>query len=357
MLPPATHLAEITYKDIIPIHGSRSGYVKCRLVHFLNNRSFVQPDILFGSRTKEFYLPRFFDPNRNGYFGDASSDFCKFPMVVGNHIAVWVAFFERDKIKTCFDGSVIYRCRFSKYDGEGDLPPDGKWRRHDSEFQLRLYHHTNEAGLAGIRSSRSVWSSRRNIQGDKWLLNGAYGYFTTLPRIRDEADLLDIAMSSSGLTGLIPTNAPYHPRYASFVQIPTQSAAQRSRTVTVWIDSEYLAPNHLWLHIPMDEPAYYEVVLPKVLRVGVQPGTDMTLDGNLLRVASERRRVFRYIIVGNADTHEGLTAPYHEEETSSIAAVENIGVDDDIIAFWRRNANTNLFDGREIEHAELRALS
>jgi hypothetical protein len=313
----------------------------------------VQPDILFGSRRNEFFLPRFFDPNFNGYFGHPDADFCRFSMVVGNKIAVWVVFFERDKIKTCFDGSVIYRCRFSKYDGEGSLPSDGRWRSRNNEFQLRLYHHTNEAGFSGIHKSQSIWGSHRNIQGDKWLLNCAYGYFTTLPRILKETDLWEIAMSSSGLTGLIPTNAPYHPRYATLVQIPKQTAVQRSRTLTVWIDCEYLSPNHLWCHKPKDQADYYEVVLPKILRVGLCNGTDMRLEGNLIRVATEARRVFRYVIVGDADTHEGLAAPYQEEETKSIAAVENIGADDDVIAFWKRKANTNQFDGQEIELAKV----
>jgi hypothetical protein len=120
----------------------------------------------------------------------------------------------------------------------------------------------------------------------------AYGYFTSLERILAEGDLNAIAMSSSGLTGLIPTNAPYHPRYARMVAIPRQAVADRARTLALWVDWELLAPNHLWLHRPTANFAHYEIVLPKVSRVGIRPGDNLQLVAKQVEVAEPSRQFF-----------------------------------------------------------------
>lgn len=343
----------IGFRDILMSNALKPGLIKCRLIH-MDGRSVVQPDVLFGDTyQKRFFVPKFFDPNQIGFIEDVENDFCRFTLVTENAVTLRVGFFGRDRIKTCPDGSVIYRCKFVRVDGLENPKPTGIWRKRAGAFQLRLFHHTDEVGYQGISSSKEIWGSRRNIQGNLWLNNIAYGYFTSLDRIRTEEDLLEIAMSSSGLTGLVPTNAPFHPLYARMVQIPLQTAAQRSHPMTFWIDCEILSPNHLWIHRPMNRPAYYEIVLPKVFRVGVRPDTNLLIKGQEILVPPANQRVFQYVIVGDADTHEGLAAPYHEEETTSVAAVEQLEPDDDIIAFWKRHANTNQFDGRVIEHARL----
>lgn len=351
-----SELRVIGYEELLMQSDWKHGYIKCRLIH-LDGRSVIQPDILFGDRMRgHFFIPHFFDPNQIAFFEGGEEDFCRLTVVVRNAVCLRVGFFKRDHLVTFADGSVIYKCVFSKIDGDGDPPVDGRWRqRGDQRFQLKLFHHTNETGHQGITESCEIWGSRRNIQGNLWLNNIAYGYFTNLPAIRTEVDLLEIAMSSSGLTGLIPTNAPYHPRYATMVHIPQQMAADRSLSMSFWIDADLIAPNHLWIHRPMDQPAYYEAVLPRVFRVGVKPDATLLIDGQEIRVPEQDQKLFEYVIVGNADTHEGLEAPYHEEETTDVAAIERFAADDEIIGFWQRNANTNQFDGRIIEHAELDA--
>ena len=334
----------------------KHGYIKCRLIH-LGGRSVIQPEILFGNRYHgQFYIPQFFDPNQIAFFVGGAEDFCRLTLIVRDRILIRAGFFKREHFVTFPDGSVIYKCVFTIIDGEGDPQIDGRWRqRAEDRFQLKLFHHTNEKGYQGITESRSIWGSRRNIQGNLWLNNIAYGYFTNLPAIRTETDFLEIAMSSSGLTGLVPTNATYHPNYATMVRIPQQMAADRSRTMPYWIDADLIAPNHLWIHRPMNQPAYYEIVYPRVFRIGVQPDAILVIDGQEISVPESDRKLFEYVIVGDADTQEGLQAPYHEEETTDIAAIERLAVDDEIIGFWQRNANSNQFDGRIIEHAQLDA--
>lgn len=287
------------------------------------------------------------------FFDEDGDNHCRLQIVTQNAVLLLVVFFARDRIKVYSDGSVLYRCRFTKLDGSEKPMPTGSWRERDDTLELRLFHHTNAEGRAGIESSKEIWGSRRNIQGNRWLENIAYGYFTSVPTIRAEEDLIAIAMSSSGKTGLMPTNTPYEVKYATLVPIPPQTAAQRSHALTFWVDCSLLAPNHLWMHQPTGKPAYYEIVLPKVFRVGLQVGKSILVDGNEVQVPPADRKEFSYVIVGDADSQEGLEAPYNEEKTTKVARIESIGLNDDIIAFWKRNGNTDQFSGRIIEQAEL----
>lgn len=347
------HEGDLTIVDMLGHERFKSGLVKCRLLH-MDGRSVVQPDVLLRSSIlgNRFYIPKFFDPNQIGFFSDARNDFCRFSMVTQNEVVLRIGFFARDRVRTCADGSVIYKCHFSRLGGEGPPKASGSWREQAGRYQLKLFHHTNQTGYDGINASGVIWGSRRNIQGTRWLKNIAYGYFTSLEKIRTERDLSEIAMSSSGLTGFVPTNAPYHPAYASVLPIPLQTAADRARTLALWVDCELLAPNHLWLHKPMNEPAYYEIVLPKVFRVGLAQGAEIQIVDNQVRVAEVARRNFAYVIVGDADTHAGLQAPFHEEETVEVAAVEQLRNDQEIVECWKRLANTNQFDHRDLEYAQ-----
>lgn len=343
----------LTIADVLETKRFKSGIVKCRLIH-MDGWSVVQPDVLLSSdhRGRKFYVIKFFDPNQIGIFEDPKNNFCKFTVVTEDEILLRIVFFARNRIRTCADGSVIYKCHFSRIIGNASPEPSGIWREREGKYQLKLFHHTNEAGYAGISASSEIWGSRRNIQGNLWLNNIAYGYFASVERIRTEDDLSAIAMSSSGLTGFIPTNAPYHPMYASMVPIPQQTTADRARTLALWVDCELLAPNHLWLHKPMDRPAYYEVVLPKVFRVGLRPGDNLQIVADQVVVAEQSRRILEYVIVGDADTHSGLEAPFHEEETTQVAAVEQLRADQEVIECWKRLANTNQFDSRVLDYAE-----
>ena len=341
--------------DLLMGANPQRGFIKCRLLH-MNGISVIQPDILFGDNSRKgFFSPRFFDPNQISFFEDGIDDFCRLTLVTSNKVCLRVAFYKRDWLATNPDGSAIYRCVYGKVDGPSPPKPDGRWRRRGSKFQLFLYHHTDRDGAKGIATSHTLWGSRRNIQGNLWLRNISYGYFTCIDKIKSEIELLEIAMSSSGLTGLVPTNAPYHPLYARMIRIPVQMAAQRSEALGFWIDSALIAPNHLWLHKPLDKPAYYEIVLPKVFRVGVRAGANLNIIGNEISVPTNDRKIFEYVIVGNAEDYYGLEAPYHEEDTTSLALIDKLAHDEEIIGCWKRKANTNQFDGRAVEHAELEA--
>lgn len=345
----------IDYPDALGAEDYRRGYIKCRLVH-MEDRSFVMPDVLFsnGSR-KKYFTPQFFQPNQIAFFGgDGAADFCRLTVELIGKVDVEVAFFMRALVRRCADNSFIYKCAFRQVDGKL-LPKEaqGDWRFRRGRFEISVFHHTNRVAEAGINSSGEIWSSAWNIQGTTELKNVAYAYFTSLPRIETLHHLREVAMAEDGITHFLPTNAPMDAQFAVGLQVYRQRTVDRDRSLRFWVDVETVAPSHLWLHVPMSEPAYYEIVLPRVLRVGVSPGRTIPFKGMAITIRPEDCKYSGYVIVGNADTQEGLVAPYREEETQSLAKVDEIPPGSEIIARWHEKQNTHLYSDIDVELAEL----
>jgi hypothetical protein len=339
------------YADVLGATDFRQGYIKCRLVH-LADKSFVIPDILLASGLhKKFFSPRFFQPNQILWFGgDGSGDFCRFVITLGGNVDVNVAFFRKGVVKQCADNSLIYKCAFRPVNN-GEAPvSQGVWRRRDDRFEIALFHHTDAAGEAGIRASKEIWSSPKNIQGVRKLSNVAYGYFTSLPRITSTFDLWEIAMSDSGYTHFLPTNAPPDAQFAHALNVYQQDGWDRNRPLRFWVNLEVIAPNHLWLHKPEGDATYYEVVLPRVFRVGVEPGRALPIRGTLLDVMPSDCKRLGFVIVGDADTENGLKAPFHEEETLELAKIDEIPKGNEIIGRWQDMQNRFLFSDMKVEY-------
>ena len=218
---------------------------------------------------------------------------------------------------------------------------------------MALYHHTNEAGEAGIKSSGEIWSSAWNIQGTTELKNIAYGYFSCIPKIENIHHVREIAMSDDGIIHFLPTNAPLDAQFAHPLKVYRQTTADRNHSLKFWVNAETVSPSHLWLHRPMSQSAYYEIVLPKVFRIGVEPGQTIPFRGTALTLKPENCKNLAYVIVGDADTQEGLTAPYHEEETLHLAKVDAIPLGTEIIGRWYEMQNSHLFPDMKVELAEL----
>ena len=353
----ADHEEEIPvlgFADALRSDSFRHGYLKCRLVH-MRDRSFVMPDVLMASGAQSrFFSPQFFQPNQIAFWGgDGSSDFCRFVVELIGQVDVEVAFFRNGLVKQCADNSFIYKCAFRSVNDVPFPEPQGEWRRRGHQFELALFHHTDSAGEEGIKTSGYIRSSAWNIQGTTKLKNIAYGYFTCIPKIDSLHHLREVAMSDTGVTHFLPTNAPPDAQFAEALIVYRQTTADRDRQLRFWVDVETISPSHLWLHRPMSQPAYYEVVLPKVFRVGVEPGQTLPFKGTALSVKPEECKHFGYAIVGDADTPEGLVAPYHEEETLHLAKVDAIPVGAEIIGRWHEQQNSHLFQDISVELAEL----
>jgi hypothetical protein len=342
----------MSFAEILSTKRIRHGYLKCRLVH-RKGLSFILPDVLMTSGlTRQFISPQFFYPNRIAFFGgDGAADVCSIVMATIDQVDLEIAFFRRNLFKHCADGSFIYKCAYKTVN---DVPfPNGQgtWRRKGDTFELALYHHTNEAGFHGIKSSGELWSSPWNIQGTQKLKNIGYGYFTSLQHIKNELDLKEIAMSEDGVAHFLPTNAPMDPHFATSIPVPQQTAKDRTKMLQFWVDTEMISPSHVWLHCPLGQSTYYEVVLPKVFRVGVQPGATLPFRGTRLAVPKDSTKILPYAIVGDADNHAGLIAPYNEEETQQLAKIDFIPKGIEIIGRWQEKQNTSLFPKMNVELA------
>ena len=344
----------IGYGDVFQTTNFRRAYLKCRLVH-MEGRSFVMPDVLMASdERRQFYVPKFFQPNRIAFFGaGGSDDLCRFVVETIGRVDIEIAFFRRDLVKQCVDQSFIYKCAFHSVSGQPIPNGQGDWRSRGNTFELALYHHTNAAGETGIKTSGEIWSSAWNIQGTTELKNIAYGYFTCIPRIDNVQHLHEVAMSDDGLTHFIPTNAPLDAQFAQPLKVYRQTTADRDRSLMFWVNVETISPSHLWLHRPLSAPAYYEIVLPKIFRVGVEPCQTIPFKGNALTLMPQDCKNFAYVIVGDADSADGLIAPYHEEETLQLAKVDAIPPGNEIIERWYEMQNSDVFSRIKIELAEL----
>lgn len=330
----------------------RRGFIKCRLVH-MSDRSFVLPDILLSSKIKrEFYSPKFFTPNQINFLGgNGLNDYCCLNLELLNGTDVRVAFFRRDLIKACSDGSFIYKCAFSPQAKKGLPKPCGKWRKRENSFEILLYHHTHADAEQGIKDSQELWSSPWNIQGSKKLENVGYCYFTSLPKILSEQHLCEVAMSTMGVAHFLPTNAPYSAEFASALPVPKRTPKDMDRSLAFWVDLENVSPSHIWLHRPWGRPAYYEVVLPRVYRLGVNPGYHLPLVGKRVAIDSAEAKLLKYVVVGDAASTEGLAAPYSEEETLLLAKIDDSPNGREIIGRWQEKQNTSLFPKMNVELA------
>lgn len=344
----------LKYADFFKSGNYRRGYLKCRLVH-MRDRSFILPDVLMASGIrKHFFSPKFFNPNQIGFFdGDGSDDVCFLFIELMGSVHIGVVFFQRDLVKRCAGNSFIYKCAFGSIDDKPIPSPQGEWRRCRDLFELALYHHTDKAGEDGIKSSGYIRGSSWNIQGTNKLINISYGYFTSIPKIESVLHLNEIGMSDHGGNGvcLLPTNAPMDIQFALHIEVYRQTKEDRNRPLGFWVDSETISPNHLWFHQPIDGPPYYEIVLPKVFRVGVESNGTLPFKGNVLK--PEDCKNFDYVIVGDAGTHEGLSAPFHEEEKRHLAKVGVIPAGNEIISHWHKNRNSLLYQNIRIELAKL----
>ncbi|GGF58719.1 hypothetical protein GCM10011332_10380 [Terasakiella brassicae] len=339
---------KVTFKALFKELPFKHGYLKCRMIH-MAGKSVIQPDILFANGvTKHFFVPQFFYPNQI-FFLDEDTGFCTIHIAFPNDTVFRIIFFSEGLTKRCSDGSLVYKCAYAISEGHQNVTPTGVWKLKDQKFLLKLYHHTNDAGKKGITTSKEIWGSKTNIQGNPVLQNIEYGYFTSLGTINNEMDLMSIAMSGEGIAGFLPTNAPNAPAYGTFITVPTKQPTELSQTLWFWVDCELIAPNHLWFHRPIGEMPHYELVLPNVYRVGIKPSATLPFTGKFLTLNDQNRKVFNYVIVGDADAYNGLIAPFNEEESECIGKVQLIGDCDDIISTWKKLANTDQFSGRNVE--------
>lgn len=356
--PPARLSESVTPSSRRPYQG----WIKLRLC-IANGRTYFLPDVLIGFEGTKFFIPSFFGPPVLSFNIPSSlpnsagkRHQAKFTIDVASPrgpaaARLQVTFCSGDFVRSYRDGAQLYRC---SYVGPQDvrLSPvvAGNCRLMQSgDFALEVFHHTLGETKDKILASAELWSGSSNLAGTRNLKNVAYTYFTTLPTIGDEADLRRIAMSSvSSIKYQTTSDLPVE----AVLDLPVYRSMTADRTATLKfnVPSEIVAPAHLLFH-PMvyAHPAYYEVVGAEIVRVGVQPGSKLSLDGSNVVAAVPDLKDFSYVVEGNAATTVGLEAPMKEDSTDEIAHLEILDEGQDLFDFWLSNQNTDLFRRRVFE--------
>jgi hypothetical protein len=117
-----------------------------------------------------------------------------------------------------------------------------------------------------------------------------------------------------------------------------------------WVAPEALSSSHVIEHAPAGQPVFYEVSNPAIARIGLVPGAEIPIDQDLLLTDKTKLKQFDYVIIGDATNPLTITAPFHEEDTARIFAIETNA--EHPLSFWRTHANTEQFVGKKIDLQE-----
>jgi hypothetical protein len=333
--------------DTLADAGAVEGLLKVKLIH-AQGYSLLMPDLLLmqGRDRWQWIQPKFFTACLMHFLKNFSTAALWVdPREGGPQLTV--RFSSGQFVRRFDDGSHLYRCVIT---GTGDLEKLAAGTcivtvAHD--VLLDLFHHTTAEFKQAIETSGHFRASTWNVQGTKKLQNVGYAYFTSLPAIRDDADLQRIAMSSQSYIYLMPTNGTARSD-AVALRVYRESTTNRRSAIKVSVPANMLASQHVYRHAPFRNPVYFEVCHPEIYRVGLLPGAALPMEGGNVKPAPEALKRFGYVVLGDADTHQGLQAPYDEEDTKEIFIVQSCP-DESIFDFWNRNANTDQVTGRSFE--------
>jgi len=323
------------YRELHP--SALEGFIKLKLVHS-EATSLVIPDFLAANLDgMRWFQPKFFYGCTLSFFDRSAAATIRIELSSGS--LVEVTFVSSGLVTSLSDSSQVYECVFSQLSGTRFVADGTCSRREDGDFLLRLFHHTTNEAAEAINSSGHFRGSRWNVQGTRELKNVEFAYFTSLPKIASEADLAKIAMASSGQIYLLRTNAVSRTE-AVTIKVYRQSTLDRTATLAIAVPASLVASQHIYRHVPRGEAAYYEVCNPYIYRVGLQPGKVAPFHGSTLAVPEQDRMHFEYMVLGDADTAEGLIAPFNEEETKSLFHVQDCSPLS-FFEFWRKHANSD----------------
>jgi hypothetical protein len=335
------------------------GFIKLRLGHS-EGRSYLIPDMVIAVGGCRFFLPTFFGPPILDFNIEPGKHRAHFNIDVGSPRAggrerLVIDIRSEDRARIYDDGAQLYRCEIDGPRGLASLA-SGICQQDGDDFRLDLFHHTTPAARKSISTSGELWSSPWNLAGTRRLTNVAYGYFTTLSKIRDERDLQTIAMSSAGEIRFQTTSDRLIEQTLTLT-VYRDSTKGRTEAMLFKVGLGNIAPFHIYFH-PMVRagPAYIEIVCPDILRVGVIPGASLWHRHGKIDIADDQEKSFDYVIIGDASALDGLSAPFNEEETRQITHVERLDATTDLFEFWLAHQNSDQVSGRRIDARELEPL-
>lgn len=339
------------------------GYLKCKLVH-TRGGSVIVPDQVFLTDGAEllWIQPLAFIANSIAKTPDAIECLLFVDISLGHTLEIhWKA---SGHVRSYADGSQLFRCTILGPNGLASMATGRANIDAENRVFINLYHHTSADRRTLIQKSRLLRGSAWNIQGTRQLDNVAYAYLTPLDRIVNKDDLHEIAMASEGILHLQPDNvlAPQfvdpswirqNPGKILELKVYRENTANRAASLKFSVEASILAPQHILRHDPQGMPVYYEINQPFVHRIGVAPGGGVRFNASRVLREQDGVKRFKYIVLGDATTLEGLEAPYDEENTPEIFKIESLPKGQEMLTFWMENANQDLYSGLAVELQKL----
>jgi hypothetical protein len=331
--------------------SKHSGTIKCKLVHGLGY-SIIVPDLLFLLEEKTRWIqPLFFTACSLSKFDDRVE--CRFAVDISHGHRLFVNISSKGFIRYFDDGSELFTCEIQGPENLKDYCT-GTFEDHD-EYHIPLFHHTNKDSCSAILKSKYFRSSTCNFQGtnEKELTNVNYTYFTCIDSIRAPEDLNQIAMASAGKIALLRDNgSPNNPNDIVVLEVYRGSTTNRTHPIKMLIPISLIAPSHLIKHFPFGEPVYYQVMNPFIYRIGLLPGGILPFESGAVKPDPGSLKRFEYVVIGNGTEREGLIAPFDEENTKNILKIQKTNQNSNILEFWFKEGNKDLFTNKDIEFQE-----
>lgn len=337
------------YIDLQPIDAR----IKCRLVHMEGN-SVVVPDFIL-LNDGGWVQPLFFSVPLLAEF-DEKPHSCEFCIDIQEGQTIKIRFHSNGFMKEFADKSHLYKCEIYG-------PPDivkytsGDYLEENDQILLRLFHHTNDGGFDGIMKSSTFWSSRWNYRGSKECINYNFVYFTHIPEIKYDSDLVTVAMSKDGtldykIDSFLPVSGPLNFRedYKDSIytaNVYRSTSTERDCRIDLDVAVETIDIKHLYWHHQGNSP-FYEICFPYIHRIKTLPkavvvfNEEFTVESQAPIVNSE------YAIIGDARSKEGLAAPFEEEDTSFIFKIEDCK-GKTIHEYWFAHSNQDLFTTKKVD--------
>lgn len=354
----------------LPFYGAKScfdekyvGYVKCKLIHSPDDSLIFVDQIFLSYNETEFCWFQPLTIFANLLCEDKENDIvlCGIHVDISSGNTLRIDFTNRDWICNFEDNSSLFKCTIN---GPKDLYQysTGTGYFIENTPYLKLFHHTLPEYKSLIVESKILKPSKWNIQGTKTLVNIHYAYFTCLANIEKDSDLTQIAMASNGTLTLIPDNIQipsvltpnelekYEDKILN-IKVYRESTYNRSATLEFFINATILAPKHLWKHLPKDNFAFYEICMPFIYRIGMQPFCPVKLDSPIINKQKDMK-MFNYQVVGLATDLAGLKAPFDEEDTEYLFKIEPLNSNTNILTFWFEHSNSDLYTSKIIDVQE-----
>ncbi|MFY0603023.1 MAG: hypothetical protein JXQ93_03675 [Flavobacteriaceae bacterium] len=321
------------------------GYFKCKLVH-CDMFSVIVPDLIYimeDDSNFSWFQHYSFLPNHLTKFSEEEIyGTINIDIAWGHTLTITIS--NEWHISNFQDNSNLFKCRITGPKNLLDYAT-GKGKMIDGKPFINLYHHTSNEIKKLIEESGHFIGSVWNYQGTKKLESLCFSYFTSLDKIIQEQDLVQIAMANEGEIFLMKDIT----QEILTLKVYRENTLNRKATLVQLIDSTILMSNPILKHTQDDlSYVFYERSNPFIYRVGLEPNMTLPFYKGIIN-RTENVHISDHIILGDATTELGLVAIFDEENTEHVFKIEPFYKSKtNILKFWFDNNNSDLYTKKKI---------